>query len=118
MEIGEDPSLWTWTVVSIKNREEIQKLKIRRLQRVQKIKVRACRHHGFFRSVKCYWKAEDLEELFQEVLQIPSVNRIDGLDCTSLSGIEPHLLAKVFDRLDELKIHHEQEENVFLALAE
>jgi len=117
MVIGEDPSLWTWALVSVKNREDIRKLNIRRLQRVQKIKVRSC-HHGVSDFVQCYWKTEDLVDLFKVILEIPNVSRIDGLDCTSLSGVDTHLLTRVFNRLDKLRIGREQGQNVFLAISE
>ena len=31
-EMGEDPKMWTWSVVRVNSREDFQKLKIKRLQ--------------------------------------------------------------------------------------
>jgi len=104
-EIGEDPSLWTWALVTIEAREEIQKLNIRRFQRVQNIRV-----------TQRYRKAEDLVGIFEALLEIPSVNRIIGLYNINLSGVESILLANVLNKADDFWIYGHGE-NVFNAVA-
>jgi len=113
-EIGEDPSLWTWAVVTVETREEIQKLKIHRLQRVENVRV-TCQFRDLY--VYDYWEAEDLVELFEVLLPLPSVTSIIGLEYTSLSGVDSDLLANVFNKLSEFRILCGQGENVFVAIA-
>jgi len=118
LEMGEDPRLWTWALVSVNTREDIKKLNIRRLQLVQSVQVKPC-HHERYDYVQCYWKAADLTKLFEVLLEIPTVKIIHGLDCSSLSVLEPRLLTSVFNRLDELVIHSGQAgDNLFKAVAE
>ena len=127
MEMGEDPNFWTWALVTVDTREEIQKLEIPRLQLIQEIKVRECASHPWCRfyypNHQCYyWKPADLKELFQVILEIPTVSRIHDLICTtSLSAIEPEMLASVFNRLEVLALwkHQtpEQTEHLFIAIA-
>jgi len=39
--VGEDPSLWTWCQVTIRSREDLDKLSVRRLRKVQKISIKS-----------------------------------------------------------------------------
>ena len=37
--VGEDPSLWTWCTVTIRSREDLEKLSVRRLRNIHTIRI-------------------------------------------------------------------------------
>ena len=78
--LGEDPRLWTWTVVKISNMEDFQKVNIRKLSMLQEIKVpHQCDHARPWNDVECNWM-EEANELFKVIVKIPTVKRISGFD--------------------------------------
>jgi len=113
--LGEDPRLWTWTVLKICNMEDLQKVNIRRLSRLQEIKVP---HKCFLRNVgvECIWKEEiKVNEVFKAIVKIPTVTRISGLGCcTGISGVDPQLLVNVFNRLEKPFLHYLTSEQIAL----
>jgi hypothetical protein len=124
MKIGEDPRLWTWAMVRICNISDSQKLNIHRLQRLQNINMTCpcypCQKVGVY----CKWNKKTMTELFNIILKIPSVRWMQ-CNCKSVSGVEPHLLASVLNRLKKLDIgrpwlnlHSEQLEVLLTAMAQ
>jgi len=125
-DLGEDPSLWRWSVVKLGSSEDFPKLSIPRLQVLQEIKIA---HGGLIiqychnDSVKeCHWRKNGMLELFKVILEIPTVTRISGFDyCEGLATVEPKLLASVLNRLEELEptqfLAPEQIEALFTAIA-
>ena len=70
--LGEDPRLWTWTVVKISNMEDFQKVNIRKLSMLQEIKVpHQCDHARPWNDVECNWM-EEANELFKVIVKIPT----------------------------------------------
>jgi len=68
-EVGEDPSLWTWSKVSISNREDLNKLSVRRLQHLREIRV----------DPEADFDDEDWEALFDAVMDHSSLRQIYGV---------------------------------------
>jgi len=96
----EDPKLWTWAVVSVNTRLDLQKLKIHRLQHIQSIRLPPSV------DIKSIWDPpEDMTEIFQVVLDIPSITLVDGIEKYDLGSIEPWLLGQVLGKLDVLKLN-------------
>ena len=103
-EMGEKSRFWTWAVVTVNTKDDLQKLKRPRLQMVQEIDVTRGSHGGT--GVQCNWiKEEGLADLFQVIGEIPTVRRIRGLEfCKGIQGIEPDLVVGVLNSLEELKL--------------
>ena len=82
-EMGEKPRFWTWAVVTVNTKDDLQKLKRPRLQMVREIDVTLASHGGT--GAECYW----LADLFQVIVEIPIVKRIRGLEfCKGIQGID------------------------------
>jgi len=98
MVLGEDPNLWTWATVSVNIKEDLLKLKKRRLQKLKKVKVTnwfdgsqsvLMQHKTVFSglaSVFARWFGliDDStqvkpEDLFEALLPITTLTSIDGL---------------------------------------
>jgi hypothetical protein len=87
--IGEDPSFWTWAVVSVTS-DDFQKLKIQRFQFLEKVRV-TCTGTKLIYNHFCHWIR--MRELFKTFHEIPTIIRIDVPSCKKgMSAIEPHLL--------------------------
>jgi len=103
-EMGEKPGFWTWAVVVVNTKDDLEKFKSPRLQLVQEIDVtqgrRACT------KVQRQWiKEEGLADLFRVIAEIPTVKRIRGLEfCKGITGIEPDLVISVLNSLEELNL--------------
>eukprot|EP00092_Neocalanus_flemingeri_P034248 GFUD01037245.1.p1 GENE.GFUD01037245.1~~GFUD01037245.1.p1 ORF type:complete len:265 (-),score=79.60 GFUD01037245.1:63-749(-) len=80
-EIGEDPSLWTWGMVRVASRGDLDMLHTRRLQHVQEIGV-----GGQLESL-------ELEELVRAVVRLTRLKYLD-LRGNNLSSVEPGLLSE------------------------
>merc|ERR1719416_146767 len=65
--MGEHPSLWTWCKVTVRNREDIDNLSIRRLQRIQEICV----------ETGSTLQDGDWEALFHALNTLPSLKKLD-----------------------------------------
>ena len=106
-EMGQDPGMWTLFVVTVKTKDDIQKLKVQRLQKIQTIRL--CSTHG-------------LRDLFQAMLAIPSVSQIYNIWTYDLRSLKPGLYASVMARLKILhfgrELTKEQMGNIFTAVAE
>jgi hypothetical protein len=90
-DIAEDPRLWTWSVVTVINSPDLEKLEIHRLQLIQNIRLRPSHHPKSF-----WYRPEDLRLLFQALLEVPSIKKIASIETYDLSSLEPHLLAEGF----------------------
>jgi len=120
--IGETPTLWSWATVTVKNKEDLQKLSKRRTQKLKKVKVANWFEES--QSILIQSTAVRPEELFNALLPITTLTSIDGLerddssididdfdgqdlerirkilqDYPDLSGIDPELFARVLSRL-------------------
>jgi len=109
-EMGEKPRFWTWAVVTVNTKDDLQKLKRPRLQKVQEIDVTQGSRIGT--EVECTWiKEKGLADLFQVIAEIPTVRRIRGLEfCKGIQDIEPDLVVGVFNSLEELKLCYGEED--------
>jgi len=96
VEVGEDPSLWTWARVAIGTEEDIQKkLNIRRLQLLREILL----PNG--------WGMGDstMTKLLRTFDEIPSLRIIDGLEkCSGITHADPSVVARVLNRLEVLDL--------------
>jgi len=101
-EMGEKPGFWTWAVVRVNTKDDLEKLRRPRLQLVQEIDVT----QGRGSKVQRQWiKEEGLADLFQVIAEIPTVKRIRGLEfCKGIKDIEPDLVVSVLNSLEELKL--------------
>ena len=112
-DIGEDPKLWTWTLVTVNSMCDFDKLDIHRLKLVQNLKVLP----SF--NPDCNLKhPSDLMEFFKAVEAISTIKRIDGIKTHNLQSVETSLLISVLSRLSELKLTYDgnlsQEEQLHL----
>jgi len=125
-DLGEDPSLWRWSVVKLVSSEDFPKLNIPRLQLLQEIKIA----HGELdlycsnKSIKdkvCHWRKNGMLKMFKVILETPTVTRISRFDrCEGITAVEPKLLASVLNRLENLELIYlapEQIEVLFTAMA-
>jgi len=109
-EIGEHPSLWTRYFVTVANRDDLEKMKIRRLQLVD--------HICAYTEQTCV-----LKDLFQTVVTLPRLRTISGLSSNNLSSVKPGLFARVVTRLEAVnleytKITAEQANALFVGISE
>jgi len=123
-DLGEDPSLWRWSVVKLVSSEDFPKLNIPRLQLLQEIKIAHALYCYNDSVEECHWRKNGMLEMFKVILEIPTITRIktSGFDeCEGLAAVEPTLLASVFNRLEKLelmrKLAPEQIEVLFTAMA-
>jgi len=123
-DLGEDPSLWRWSVVKLVSSEDFPKLNIPRLQLLQEIKIahgESNRYCGNLSVGVCHWRKNGMLEMFKVILETPTVTRISGFDeCEGIAAVEPKLLASVLNRLEKLelmKLAPEQIEVLFTAMA-
>jgi len=107
-DLGEDPSLWRWSVVKLVSSEDFPKLNIPRLQLLQEIKIAHGEINRYCCNLSvgvCHWRKNGMLEIFKVILEIPTVTRISGFDmCEGLAAVEPKLLASVLNRLEELEM--------------
>lgn len=112
-KMAEEPRFWTWAVVKIDTKGDLQKLKIPRLRMLEEIDVTQGTHSGT--QVECTWiKEEGLPDLFQVLDEIPTITRIRGLEyCKGIQGIKPDLAVSILNRLETLRLcryeEHEDE---------
>jgi hypothetical protein len=100
--VGEDPRIWTWSVLSVTTRQDLHMLKTPRLQRIQNIRFRPLRP-----PYETIWRhPEDLLELFKAIQATPSIKNIFGIETYELRSLKPTLLASVLSKLDFLKLSH------------
>ena len=108
-EMGQDPAMWTLFVVTVETKEDIQKFKVPRLQKIQRISLLK----GGYRY--------RLRDLFQAISAIPSVSKIYNLWTYDLRSLEPGLCASVLARLKMLhfgrELTKEQMEKIFTVVA-
>jgi len=120
MEMAEDPTLWTWAIVTVNSREDYIKLKISRMKKIQEIRV----NEWYTKQYHEYpWKyGGDMMELFQLMVTIPTLTTIHGVEFHDLFNVERRLLATVFNRLEYINLVHQltvqQQESLFTALGE
>jgi len=116
-EMAEKPRFWTWSVVTVNTKDDLQKLKIPRLQMLEEINLTKGSHNDS--SDECTWiKEEGLADLFQVLGEIPTIRRIRGLEyCKGIQGIEPDLAVRILNSLEHLRLccgeaeEHEEESN-------
>jgi len=126
--IGQDPALWTFLVVKVNNKQDIKKLEIPRLKKIQAISLcSSC--DGFYDQFASYHEhscdlqePDGLRDLFQAILAIPSITEIDGIFTYDLTSLEPRLYTSIMARLKSLyfgrELTEEQFENIFASIAE
>jgi len=98
-EMGGEPKFWTWAVVTVSTKDDLQKLKVPRLQMVREINVTS-------NEVECTWiKEEGLADLFHVIAEIPTVRKIRGLEfCKGINDIKPDLVVSILNSLEHLKL--------------
>jgi len=101
-EVVEDPSFWTRAIVIIETVKDIKKLSYTRFLKIKEIRVTdGCEYYGWGVSGVWVW----VDKLLKAVDQIPTVRKIPGLGmCTGISGVEPGLVGRVLNRLAEVKL--------------
>jgi len=108
MMVGETPTLWTWAMVTLKSRDDLQKLSNRRIQLMNMDKVKVTNWFDGSQPFLIQSTAVRPEELFSALLPITTLTSIEGMkDDLGLSGpdlsrVEPELFAKVLSRLRNL----------------
>jgi len=108
-EMAEEPRFWTWAVVRVNTKDDLQKLKIPRLQMLQEIDVTQGSHCGT--TDEFTWiKEKGLADLFQVIGEIQTIRRIRGLEyCKGIQGIEPDLAVSILNSLEHLRLCHGRE---------
>jgi len=96
-DVGEDPSLWNWCMVKVRNREDISKLSTRRLRYIQEIRIET--------RTSDNWQDGDLESLFQAVMNLPRLKKLD-LGENNLSTVNPELFVKALNRLEDVNLKY------------
>ena len=115
--------MWTWSVVTVKSRQDFHKLNIRTFQLIRKLAIgdRCSANYA------CQWTAQDWVELFNVLVNLPTLTKIRPIWCfwyrsTDLSCVEPGLLLSVYKRLEEVHLYSQlssdQSELLFSAIAE
>lgn len=120
--MGEDPSLWTWSIVTVKSREDFHKLNLRRFQLVKELKIG---DNCTFQE-ECNWIEDDWIELFEKMANLPMLNMLNSVRCfwsrSNLSCVETDLVLSVFRRLKKVflyqQLSHEQVDQLFRAMAQ
>jgi len=113
----DDPRLWTWAVVPVYSRLDLQRLQIHRLQFIEKIRLS---QPGSDNRIK----PEDLSTVLNVIVNIPSIRRLYGVESYNLGSVEPSLLGSALAKLDVLRpLHHSnvstaQYEHIFTAIAQ
>jgi len=96
--VGEDPSLWTWCTVTIRSREDLDKLSVRRLRKIQRIRIEQGED----------WGVGDREALLQDVAakKYPKLKQICGLGWANLFSvnIEPEVIARAVVQLEDVDL--------------
>jgi len=104
-EMGEKPIFWTWAVVKVTTKDDLQKFKRPRLQMLQEIDVTQGSHGGATGAQSNWIKEEGLADLFEIIGEIPTVKRIRGLEfCKGIEDIETDLVISVLNSLEELQL--------------
>jgi len=121
MQMGEDPTLWTWSRVRVKSREDFHILSFRRFQLVQELEIGDdCDLYE-----NCTWTEEDRIELFEVMINLPALNMLNSMHCnrsSNLSCVGTDLVLNVYKRLREVFVYyqlsHEQSNQLYSAMAQ
>jgi len=118
--VGETPTLWTWAMVTLKSRDDLQKLSNRRIQLMNMDKVKVTNWFDGSQPFLIQSTAVRPEELFSALLPITTLTSIEGIkddlvynlgsfgfpaggpDNPDLSRVGPELFATVLSRLRNL----------------
>lgn len=124
-ELGEDPTLWSWSVVWVRSEDELSRLEIPRLKLIQNLRVGRDDNEGEWDDSEGEWSKIDWIKLFSVIQNFP-VNSIEN----SISDfwysrftvfVEPVLLLKVDKKLSALyldaELTVEQYKELFSAIA-
>ena len=105
MSLAEDPNLWKWTKVTVKNRDDINMLFGKRINQTEVIRIGASAN----------WKAEDWETFFRAVIMLPKLKEIVGtghntniLSDTTLHNmwsVKPGLFAMALTKLEVVNLY-------------
>ena len=105
MSLAEDPNLWKWTKVTVKNRDDINMLFGKRINWTKVIRI----------GSSANWKAEDWEKFFRAVIMLPKLKEIVGtghinnilLDTTlhNMWSVKPGLLAMALTKLEVVNLY-------------
>jgi len=125
--MGEDPSLWTWSIVTVKSREDFHKLNLRRFQLVKELKIGDnCTFQEECNWIEDDWIEDDWIELFEKMANLPMLNMLNSVRCfwsrSNLSCVDTDLVLSVFRRLKKVflyqQLSHEQVDQLFRAMAQ
>jgi len=122
--IGQDPALWTLFVVKVNTKQDIKKLEIPRLKKIQAISLCSrCNVMSWLSWHSCdLQEPEGLRDLFQAILAVPSISQIVGFFDYDLSSLEPGLYVSIMARMKLLRfgkeLTEEQFEKIFTSIAE
>jgi len=110
-DIGEDPTLWNWCRVVVRQKGDINSFSIRRLQQIQEI----CLNTGG------NWEAGDWETIFEVVVRLPMLKKLDFLGDNYLSTVGPELFGSVVTRIEDVnlinsKLTNDQKRALFTAM--
>jgi len=113
----DDPRLWTWAVVPVYSRLDLQRLQIHRLQFIEKIRLSQP-------GSDTWIQPEDLSTILSVIVDIPSITRFYGVESYNLGSVDPSLLGRALAKLDVLRPLHlsnistAQYEHIFTAIAQ
>ena len=104
-EIGEDPSFWASAIVRIESGHDVQKLEIKRFQKLEIVEVNCTGGNRFEEGIKCNWTKFEMTELFKAIQEIPLIRRIVGKTCRKcISSVKPELLVNVLTSLEKVSV--------------
>lgn len=86
--IGENPRLWSWCILSLSSLTDSAKLEVRRTSNVEKICVEKCH-------------SQELNNMLKTLVKLPKLRILLGLAYRNLSLVEPRLLARIINKVEE-----------------
>jgi len=92
-EVGERPKFWSSCKIVVSRRGELDMLRIRRLQFLQKAII-----GGY------WWETKELEELFRHLLMLPKLKNLYTLIHVYVGGVNPGLVAKIIPKMELVQL--------------
>ena len=86
--IGENPTLWSWCILTLSSQNDLVKLKVRRTSNIENICVGKCH-------------SQELNNVLRTLVKLPKLRILQGLAYRNLSHVEPRILATIINKVEE-----------------
>ena len=87
--ISDSSGLWSWSRLNLGDLSSLVKLNMKRAEHIENICLEEC-------------DIKDLNQILKSIENMPKIKIITGLDHKNLSLIEPYLLARVVNKVEEV----------------